>query len=464
MAQLDLQTLVVTHGWVLGAFTVLVATLARMTRRPASLYWLYSDAAGIFALLGIYLVLTRGDDTSLTLFAFSTYCMLSLRIIALSPMAIKTIFQRIALIALIPLVVFNIFLDPVVLAIKLTINFIVFLILSACLIYVGAWANRTDNQIGRGLIGLSCLAYMAIAIIRAATLFDYDSTNIVNTTAFSALTLTMLMVSGIFGHIGFIIITLDQMSRSEWTAEQALLREAERRADAEMREQESLAKADEMKRLIDVLTHEVRQPLNNASAALQSIGAELSGQVSQTQNIAVRRAQTVIDEVGMALSNALVAATILERQKKFNPVRYDPALLVDMVIMDFSDEDRSRIRLDTETAPLYVTADPVLLRIGLRNLLDNALRYSPDHSKIDLRLIENEEDIGAEFQIVNDEPSTIDFSQTDIFARRVRGRSTQPEGSGLGLYITSEIAKLHQGWVRTHEADGRRTFSLFIQD
>ena len=36
--------------------------------------------------------------------------------------------------------------------------------------------------------------------------------------------------------------------------------------------------------------------------------------------------------------------------------------------------------------------------------------------------------------------------------------------SGMGLYITSEIAKLHQGWVRMRKDDGRRTFTMFVED
>jgi hypothetical protein len=34
----------------------------------------------------------------------------------------------------------------------------------------------------------------------------------------------------------------------------------------------------------------------------------------------------------------------------------------------------------------------------------------------------------------------------------------------MGLYITSEIAKLHQGWVRMRNDDGRRTFTMFVED
>lgn len=464
MTNLDLQTLVIAHGWILTALLILVAALTQMMRQPPPFYWLYSDVAGLFALLGIYLMITWGGNGSLIIFAFFLYFKFYFRIVALSPPTFQKNFKRIALTSLIPLLLFNLFAEHASLTFKLSINFCAFFILSACLIYVGAWINRNDNKIGRVLIGLAGVAYIVIAIIRADTLLDPTSLAGADGAAFSTLTLTMMMISGISVHIGFIIFVLDRMNRAEWISEQALLRETERRAYAEAREKEILAQADEQSRLIDVLTHEVRQPLNNASAALQSITDELNVDRTMRESHGIARAQAVIDKVGMALSNALVAATILERKQKFNPVRYDPMLLIDMVIMDFNDADRMRIKLNVDHAPLYITADPILLRIALRNLINNALRYSPKNTHVSLKLVENEEDIGAEFQVTNEEPQEIDFNKTDIFERRVRARSDGPEGSGLGLYITQEIAKIHRGWVKTSYKAGKRIFKFFIQD
>ena len=59
------------------------------------------------------------------------------------------------------------------------------------------------------------------------------------------------------------------------------------------------------------------------------------------------------------------------------------------------------------------------------------------------------------------DPTSIDV---DIFERRIRSLSADTSGSGMGLYITSEIAKLHQGWVRMQNGDGRRTFTMFVED
>ena len=469
MRGLDLPTLVIAHAWVLIAFTVLVGALSRIVKDGGPRYWLYSDFAGLLSLFGIYLTITRGDQLSVAVFAFSTYLTLHYRVLALASSRFANRFQKISLISLLLLMICNLILFDLLpsslsLVLRTLINAIAFLILSVCMIYAAFKTPDIENKFGRFLIVSAALAYIAVAMLRTVNILRTEKLLVNYTASFNTTSLTILMLLGIFAHIGFIIIVLDKLNRAESRAAQALVREAERRHSAELREKESASIADEQRRLIEVLTHEVRQPLNNASAALQSIGNELTGEKQSGPPSAIKRAQAVLDKVAMALSNALVAATIIERQQKFNPVRYDPLLLVDMAVMDFNEKDRARIQLEMTSAPLYISADPVLLRIALRNLLDNALRYSPAGSGVTLQLVENEDDIGAEFRVINNEPQTLDLSETDIFARRIRGRSGDIDGSGMGLYITSEIAKLHQGWVRTWPENGQRIFALFIQD
>lgn len=464
MRGLDLPTLVIAHAWVLIAFTVLVGALCRILREPGPRYWLYSDFSGLFSLFGGYLIFTNGKPVSLIIFGFSTYLTMFFRVLAVSTPVFASTFKRVGLTGLGMMVLLNLLLAEPAPLLRTLMNTGAFVAVCGSMVYVLIWQSDARSNFGRVLIISSTFAYIAIAVLRALHIFDSGMAAVNQTSSFNTVWSTILMLIGIFAHIGFLIIVLDRLHAAESQAAQALVREAERRRNAEERERESSALADEQKRLVEVLTHEVRQPLNNASAALQSIGDELVEGERQSQNLAIMRAQDVIDRVSMALSNALVAATILERRQKFNPVRYAPMLLVDMVIMDFNEKERNRIVLDDANAPLYISADPVLLRIALRNLLDNALRYSSPGSKITLQVNENEQDIGAEFRVINSEPLPDAISEVDIFKRRVRGQSADTDGSGMGLYITAEIAKLHQGWVRTWHDDGQRIFALFIQD
>lgn len=463
MFALHLPTLVTAHAWMLLALTVLVAVLWKALRKPSLRQWFYSDLCGLLGIASFYVILTEPGRLSLLIFAVSTWLTVYFRVIALCSERFAAGFKNVALPTLAVLLLLNVLLAPGAVVFRTTVNSLYFLFLCASLIYVLIWDSDVRSRFGRLLILASSVTFAGVAVLRALQAITLDPSVMYTASTFTRVSSASLMLIGVLAHIGFLIIVLDELNRAESSAAQALVREAEQRLHAEERERESRQVADEQRRLIEVLTHEVRQPLNNASAALQSIGNELMDGEAKSKSRSVVRAQAVIDRVGMALSNALVAATILERRREFNPVRYEPLLLLEMVALDFSDAERARVNIETGNAPLYVTADPVLLRIALRNLLDNALRYSPPDSDVLLQVEEDEAEMGARFQVENIEPDPGLISEVDIFERRVRGRS-DTEGSGMGLYITSEIAKIHQGWIRTHHENGRRIFVLFVPD
>lgn len=464
MAGLHLPTLITAHAWVLMALTILVGALYRVAKDPGPKYWFYSDLCGLLSLVAFYFIIVDTNRIGFFLFSISTQLTMYYRVLAVSRPNFTKSFKRFAIPALTGIVLMNILLNSEWIVIRTFLNSIIFAIFCACLIYSLIWAHDFRGRVGRLMVLASAIAYMSVALLRAFYVLKSDANYIFIANPFNTVSSTILMLLGILANIGYVIMILDELNRAEVEAVQNLIRETERRRHAEERERESAELAEEQKRLIEILTHEVRQPLNNASAALQSIGAELNHTGDKMMHRGVTRAQAVIDRVSAALANALVAATILERRQSFNPVRYDPALLVEMVALDFTKAERSRVQVNTQEAPLYVTADPILLRIALRNLLDNALRYSPPHSQVSISVHENDVEMGAEFRVSNLELDPKRFPDEDIFARRVRGRSAEVGGSGMGLYITSEVAKLHGGWLKTMSEPQSRIFSFFIED
>jgi K+-sensing histidine kinase KdpD len=274
----------------------------------------------------------------------------------------------------------------------------------------------------------------------------------------------VIIVAAVIAHIGFIIMMFEQMHRLQLHSVEQSARADEGRLQAEKRELEILRFSEEEKALIEVLTHEVRQPLNNATAALQSIIQELAVVKAPRQFEAVLSAQSVIDNVNSVLSNALIAATILERQKKFYSARCEPVAIAQIVAFDFNSFDRKRFKIEAANAPLFITVDPILIRVALHNLFDNAMRYGLSDSEVLIEIYEDEARLGVVFRISNEETNPTWSDGIDIFARRVRGASSQISGSGMGLYISSEIAKLHNGALSTYYHDGRRVFSLLLSD
>ncbi|MGT8858061.1 two-component system sensor histidine kinase PmrB [Enterobacter sp. 186315] len=95
-----------------------------------------------------------------------------------------------------------------------------------------------------------------------------------------------------------------------------------------------------------------------------------------------------------------------------------------------------------EKSPLTVQGDAVLLRLMLRNLLENAARYSPTGTTIEVRLAEQD---GGTLVSVIDEGPGIDEAHRQSITEPFRRLDQRYGGSGLGLSIVQRIVQLHHG-------------------
>lgn len=91
---------------------------------------------------------------------------------------------------------------------------------------------------------------------------------------------------------------------------------------------------------------------------------------------------------------------------------------------------------------LTVEGDAVLLRLMLRNLLENAVRYTPKGSVIEVRL--QEADGGTQVQVLDQGPG-IDEAHRQSITEPFRRIDQRYGGSGLGLSIVQRILQLHKG-------------------
>jgi len=104
-----------------------------------------------------------------------------------------------------------------------------------------------------------------------------------------------------------------------------------------------------------------------------------------------------------------------------------------------------QVRLTPQDSGYLVAAvngDPVLLRLLLRNLVENAHRYGPEGGAIQVRL--TSQDSGYLLQVIDDGPG-IKEEMVGELTQAFRRMDQRYGGSGLGLNIVIRIAQLHQG-------------------
>ncbi len=211
------------------------------------------------------------------------------------------------------------------------------------------------------------------------------------------------------------------------------------------------------KQFVADASHELRTPL----AIMRT---ELEYALSQSSEVAARESiQTSLAEIDRLtrMTGQLLTLAKLDAGPQVlctQPVRLDE-LLVECVQLatPLAAKKGTQINVYVEEA-VEIPADGEKLKSVVLNLLDNAVKYSPEGSTVRASL---QPDLPSMVRLmVEDNGRGIPASELPrIFKRFYRGDSNRGEGSGsgLGLAIAQRIVELHRGTLTVHSEEGKRT-------
>jgi two-component system sensor histidine kinase QseC len=186
--------------------------------------------------------------------------------------------------------------------------------------------------------------------------------------------------------------------------------------------------------------HELRTPLAGLHMHVQLLQRQhpdLSGPFRKLR-----------DDIGRvtALVDSLLALARMDPLSREQLDRETVALapLLERVRAAHAQEAAQRgIALTVRCEPDAVDANPHMLEIALRNLVDNALRYCPDGSRIDIEASRIERH--ARLTVRDDGPGVDPAAMARLTERFFRVLGQGQGGSGLGLSIVQRIVELHGG-------------------
>lgn len=259
-------------------------------------------------------------------------------------------------------------------------------------------------------------------------------------------------VSAVYSNLCYMGIVLDSSRASEARAREAQVAETIRREVAErsaamLREtlQQRDHLADERSQLLQVLAHEIRQPLHNASGALQAAsralkapGAEGLGQATQR----LQRADAVLSDVHSVLDNTLAATNLLARQGPLTLQDVEVDLVVDLALGDLPAPERARVQVQHQDGVQSAEFEPGLVRLALRNLLRNAFNHGGPDTSVTLR-IEERDQPPALWLSVEDNGRGVPRALLEAPAQG--GGADGVSSRGLGLNIVRRVMTLHDG-------------------
>ena len=208
-----------------------------------------------------------------------------------------------------------------------------------------------------------------------------------------------------------------------------------------------LASVDnEQRNLVATVSHELRTPLAALTATLENLADGVRPADAEHLGRAVDQAQRIGALVGDLLELSRVEAGVAPL--RLGPVRV--GALVDEVVADLVPTGRA-VRFDVDIPEaLEVQADPARLRQLLTNVLDNAVRHSPEGGRVRVTCDVTPErwrlDVADEGPGVAPADRERAFERFGTLADPVEGAATG--GTGLGLAIARWVATLHGGAIR----------------
>ncbi len=103
--------------------------------------------------------------------------------------------------------------------------------------------------------------------------------------------------------------------------------------------------------------------------------------------------------------------------------------------------------------PARVAGDPVLLAQALSNLIDNALKFTPDHGRIEVS-VQRHPGGAVQLAVADDGPGIAEAEKARVIERFYRGDASRgTPGVGLGLSLAQAVAKLHGCSLELSDAD-----------
>ena len=196
--------------------------------------------------------------------------------------------------------------------------------------------------------------------------------------------------------------------------------------------------------VLDALAHEFKTPLTAMKAASSDLLSTTSSEPRTTELAAIIDEEA--DRLGALVTDAVQMLRIDAGDFVVRPGRHRLALVADAALKRFEHHLDGHHVVNRIAGDIEIDADAGLLSLALRQLLDNALKYSPATSTIEVAARRSGDDI--ELEVRNSGSTVPDRDLRRLFERFYRGAAAgHIAGTGMGLAIVQQIARAHGGNV-----------------
>ncbi len=194
------------------------------------------------------------------------------------------------------------------------------------------------------------------------------------------------------------------------------------------------------------VTHELKTPIAASKLSLQTLqkskSPELVDKMISMGLANIRRLSSMVEQILMATR---FESKVLD--PNFEETELDSLVESTLESMDLGEDKFSRLNIKLGlTKPLLL--DKSLISIVIKNLVNNAFKYSESDSSIQVKTVESENNV--KLIIVDNGIGIPESEKKKVFEKffRVGEEKTRKQpGSGLGLYLVKKITEIHKGKI-----------------
>ena len=215
---------------------------------------------------------------------------------------------------------------------------------------------------------------------------------------------------------------------------------------------------------VRVATHELRAPLAAGLSLMKNIEQGYAGELSEQQMALITRVTNRLEGLRTLIDDLLTLAHSREATVAHAPLEPDSvrAVLVKIIERETPNADHKRITLHSDLSddPGVIMAGPIGLQVILGNLLNNAIKYTPEGGDVGITYRVSRPAHAVEVTITD---SGIGIPAADMpsifneFFRARNAKETQVTGTGIGLSTVKTLVDRYRGVLTLESEEGRGT-------
>jgi two-component system sensor histidine kinase CiaH len=194
------------------------------------------------------------------------------------------------------------------------------------------------------------------------------------------------------------------------------------------------------------ITHELKTPIAITQLNLETLQKRKLEEIQQNKLI-----QNTIQEanrLNALCNNILLAAQIDGGRLQANYQEINFSELLQTCVQDFTiryPQRKFSLKIQNN---IFILGEELLLQMLVNNLIDNALKYSPKDTAINIAL--NEANHQIQFGVADSGIGISDDEKKKVFDKFYRTgdeNTRMTKGTGLGLYLSKKIVETHKGYI-----------------